>query len=129
MGQVTVTINERQYRIGCEDGQEDHLRELGGELDRRTTVLREQFGEIGDARLSIMAAVMLLDELAEARTRLHRLEQEMTRLRQGHSADAQRLQQVEVALAAALDAAAARIDGLSRQLNSWSDHGSSVAMG
>ena len=47
MSQVNVTINGRQFRMACEDGQEGHLQQLARELDERIVALRGQFGEIG----------------------------------------------------------------------------------
>src|SRR5262252_1292376 len=66
MAHVSVTINGRQYRMACEDGQENHLIWLSGDLDRRIGQLRAQFGEIGDMRLTMMAALTVADELVEA---------------------------------------------------------------
>jgi cell division protein ZapA (FtsZ GTPase activity inhibitor) len=63
MAHVSVTINGRQYRMACEDGQENHLIWLSGDLDRRIGQLRAQFGEIGDMRLTMMAALTVADEL------------------------------------------------------------------
>src|SRR5580693_656507 len=56
MSQVSVTINGRQFRMACEDGQEGHLMELARDLDTRIEGLRSKFGEIGDTRLTVMAA-------------------------------------------------------------------------
>ncbi len=70
VSQVNVTINGRQFRMACEDGQEGHLQQLARELDERIVALRGQFGEIGDARLTVMAALMVADELAEAGKKL-----------------------------------------------------------
>src|SRR5262245_17797903 len=52
MSHVTVTINGRQYRMACEDGQENHLIGLARDFDQRIIELHERFGEIGDARLT-----------------------------------------------------------------------------
>ena len=65
MSQVTVTINGRQFRMACEDGQEGHLMRLAQDLDQRIDKLRGNFGEIGDTRLTIMAALTVADELAD----------------------------------------------------------------
>ena len=65
MSQVSVTINGRQFRMACEDGQEGHLMNLARELDARIEGLRAKFGEIGDTRLTVMAALTIADELAE----------------------------------------------------------------
>ncbi len=72
MSQVSVTINGRQFRMACEDGQEEHLMKLARELDARIGGLRAKFGEIGDTRLTVMAAITVADELAEAGTRVKR---------------------------------------------------------
>ena len=80
MSQVSVTINGRQFRMACEDGQEDHLVELARELDSRISGLRAKFGEIGDTRLTVMAAITVADELAEAGLRIKRLEEELAAL-------------------------------------------------
>ena len=63
MAHVTVTINGRQYRMACEDGQESHLERLAADLDRHIEHLRGNFGEIGDNRLLVMAALTVSDEL------------------------------------------------------------------
>ena len=62
MAEVNVTINGRHYRMACDDGQEDVLARLAGELDGRVAKLRETFGQIGDMRLTIMAAMILAEE-------------------------------------------------------------------
>ncbi|MEX0922762.1 MAG: cell division protein ZapA [Rhodovibrionaceae bacterium] len=67
MAQVALTINKRSYDIACDDGQEDHLRSLAGDLDARVQKLRQSMGEIGDLRLLVMAALLLEDELNELR--------------------------------------------------------------
>ena len=63
MSHLNVTINGRQYRMACEDGQEDRLLKLAGELESRIGELRGKFGEIGDQRLEVMAALTTSDEL------------------------------------------------------------------
>ena len=80
MAQVNVTINGRQFRMACEDGQEGHLIELARDLDVRISGLRGKFGEIGDTRLTVMAALTVADELAEAGQRVKRLEEELAAL-------------------------------------------------
>src|SRR5436305_12767118 len=73
MPQVSVTINGRKFRVACEEGQENHLTKLAADLDGRIEKLRAEHGEIGDARLTIMAALTLADELAELGGKLRRL--------------------------------------------------------
>jgi cell division protein ZapA len=99
MAQVTVTINGRQYRMACEDGEEERLLALGRGLDQRIGELREKFGEIGDARLTVMAALLVADELAEAENRIAALEQERGRLQEELRTAWERLREVEAAAA------------------------------
>ena len=74
---VNVTINGRQYRMACEPGQEPQLLGLADSLESRIQSLRGRFGEIGDARLTVMAALMMADELLDAHGRLATLQQEV----------------------------------------------------
>lgn len=66
MGQVTITINGRPYDIACDDGQEEHVRGLAGYLDERVNDLSRSIGQVGDARLVVMASLLIADELVEA---------------------------------------------------------------
>ncbi|MGH6664158.1 MAG: cell division protein ZapA, partial [Pseudolabrys sp.] len=54
MATVNATIAGRQFRLACEDGQEEHLQLLAQDLDQRIEDLRKKFGEIGDTRLTVM---------------------------------------------------------------------------
>src|SRR5205823_8476948 len=90
MAHVSVSINGRQYRMACEDGQEDHLVWLAGDLDRRIEQLRAQFGEIGDMRLTMMAALTIADELVEAGKRLRRFEEDLAALQDARVVAAER---------------------------------------
>jgi cell division protein ZapA len=127
MSHVTVTIGGRQYRMACDDEQGSHLAALAADLDRRIEKLREGFGEIGDQRLLVMAALMVADELAEARRKLHQLEQQLQNLEEARSAAADRAQATQAAVVAALNAAAERIERVTRSLNQTI--GSGVAIG
>jgi cell division protein ZapA len=125
MSQVTVTINGRQFRMACEDGQEGYPIRLAQELDQRIDKLRGNFGEIGDARLTIMAALTVVDELADTAGRLKRVEQELASLQDARVASAEHAKATQAAISAALNAAAERIEGLTRELN---QHAGEVAI-
>ena len=117
MSHVSVAINGRQYRMACEDGQENHLIWLSGDLDRRIGQLRDQFGEIGDMRLTMMAALTVADELVEAGKRLRRLEEELASLQDARAVATERAQATQAAVAAALNSAAERIERVIKGLN------------
>jgi cell division protein ZapA len=117
MPQVSVTINGRQFRMACEDGEEEHLTQLAADLDTRISRLRTRFGEIGDTRLTVMAALTLADELSETKEKLQRVEPELATLQNASAVSADRAQETQGAIAAALNAAAERIENLTRRLN------------
>ena len=74
MSQVNVTIDGKSYRMACDPGQEDHLVDLASRLDKYVTHLKSAFGEIGDQRLTVMAGIMVMDELVELQKRVKTLE-------------------------------------------------------
>jgi cell division protein ZapA len=117
MPQVSVTINGRQFRMACEEGEEEHLMQLAADLDTRITRLRGRFGEIGDTRLTVMAALTLADELFESKEKLQRVEPELATLQDASAVSADRAQETQGAIAAALNAAAERIESLTKRLN------------
>ena len=127
MAPVNVTINGRQFRMACEDGQEDHLVKLARELDARIEGLRVRFGEIGDARLTVMAALTIADELADMGGRVKRLEDELAALQEARVAAADRNNSAQAAVAAALTSAAERIESVTKKLNATI--GAGVALG
>jgi len=127
MSQVSVTINGRQFRMACEDGQEGHLMNLARDLDTRIEGLRAKFGEIGDTRLTVMAALTIADALAETGLRIKRLEEELAALQNARVEAADRAQTAQAAVAAALTAAAERIESITKKLNQTAAGG--VALG
>ncbi len=67
MPQVSLTIDGHKYRVACNEGEEARLESLAGVIDDKIGEMRKAFGEIGDQRLVIMAALTIADNLAEAR--------------------------------------------------------------
>jgi len=65
MANVNIRINGRKYALGCDDGEEERLERLGQRLDERLTMLANNFGQIGDLKLMVMAGITMMDELDE----------------------------------------------------------------
>jgi cell division protein ZapA len=114
---INVTINGRQYRMACEAGQEVRLLRLAESLESRVESLRGKFGEIGDARLTVMAALTVCDELVDANNRIRSLEEELDALRDVRVVAADRARATQVAVANALNSAAERIEKTTQVLN------------
>jgi cell division protein ZapA len=67
MAQVTIRINGYAYTVGCEDGQEAHLEQMAGEIEQRMTSIKAIGGQSGEARLLMLASLLLADELYDLR--------------------------------------------------------------
>lgn len=110
MATATVQVNGKSYIIGCADGEERRLQELARAFDHTVQQLADNVGGVGDLRLVIMAALMQADELSDARAQLAR-QQEETRLAREAASKG------DARAAAALDAAARRVEELSQKLS------------
>ncbi len=117
MSQVTVTIDGKHFRMACEDGQERHLESLAEHLDGRIKMMRENFGEIGDLRLTVMAALMVCDELHEERRKGEALRaaQEADRSARGQAAES--VMQRDTVIAQTIDGMTQRIERITRVLS------------
>ncbi len=110
MAQISVTIAGRAFRMACEDGEEEHLTGLAAILEERVVEMRKAFGEIGDQRLTVMAAISLADERAEALRRATKLDEEIARLREASRGASMLAEDSARQIAQAIDEAAARIE-------------------
>ncbi|KQY99745.1 hypothetical protein ASD45_02255 [Pseudolabrys sp. Root1462] len=129
MGTVNATIAGRQFRLACEDGQEEHLQGLAHDIDQRIINLRARFGEIGDTRLTVMAALMVADELEEAARKSRRLEDEIAALKDARVVAADRAKAASDAVVGAFNSAAERLEGITRKLNQTLPAGHGVGIG
>ena len=105
MAQVNIDVNGRSYQVGCEDGQEAHLRELAAIIDKQVREVALEVGQLGDTRLLLMSALLMADELSEARRRMGANLAEVTRLQTEHA-------KAEARALAALEKAAEKIEAL-----------------
>lgn len=67
MGQVAISLMGRSYRFVCGDGEETRIKALGDYVRTKVDQLGQDMGRTADDRLLVMAALMLADELFEAR--------------------------------------------------------------
>ncbi|MEQ8604620.1 MAG: cell division protein ZapA [Marivibrio sp.] len=127
MGQITVTVNDRDYTVACEAGQEGHVASLAERLDGQVRDLAGAIGQVGHARLLLIAALMTSDELAERAQEVERLQARVAALEAaaasgGAEADVAREKaeaeaaELRARSAASLDSAARRIDAIAERL-------------
>jgi cell division protein ZapA len=117
MAQVTVTIAKHVYRVACGEGEEAHLQGLARQIDQRIEKLKKDFGEIGDQRLTIMAAITIADELVEAKRRIAELEVEILNLTSKETDLASARDEWAEKLADTIGETAARIERVTQNLN------------
>ncbi|WP_425410153.1 cell division protein ZapA [Hyphococcus sp.] len=67
MSEVEIRVNGREYKVTCEEGQEERLQRIAAYFDKRVTNMVDDLGQIGDARLMLLSALTICDELFEAR--------------------------------------------------------------
>lgn len=116
MAQVTVTIGGRVYRLACNEGEEPHLETLARQIDAKISQIRGSFGEIGDQRLVVMAALTVADELSEARRTIAKLEAQAAESADVDSAAKRDADQQAAMVAQALSEATHRIESLAAAL-------------
>jgi len=116
MAQVTISVMGRTYRMACEDGQEDHLSGLAGGFEKIIGELRGSFGEIGDQRLMVMAAILIMDRLRDAEERLERAGHDLRDVRESRRDTVARMESMEENVAILLESAAERIENLARRV-------------
>jgi cell division protein ZapA len=80
MRQINVTVNDRDYTIACDEGQEEHLSKLSGFLDERVRELAASIGQVGQARLLVIAGLLVSDELSDAFGEIETLKQRIAEL-------------------------------------------------
>src|ERR1700761_8231171 len=113
---VNVMVNSRAYTIACDEGEEDHLKDLAAHVDAKVRELLETVGQVGDQRLLLMAAVLITDELFEARGRLEGHEKAVGDLSSAHEQISGQLNKSEENAVILLEAAAKRIEAVNARL-------------
>ena len=78
MGQVTLNISGTPYQFSCHDGEEARLQDLASMIDDKITALSASLGRVGDTKLLLMAALLLLDEAVEAQSKNQTTETDLT---------------------------------------------------
>lgn len=106
MPTVEVTVNGRHHMVQCGEGEEIRVRRLASYIDKRVADLAKGQVQGGDARLLLMASLLIADELSDALDEIKRLQ----------SVVDQRVREVEQTSAAAVERVAQRLDAIAAEL-------------
>ncbi|HET8997792.1 MAG TPA: cell division protein ZapA [Acetobacteraceae bacterium] len=74
MAQVTLRINGYAYTVGCRDGEEQHLQAMAAQVERRIDKVKATAGQSGEARMLVMASLLMADDLFEMEQRVRTAE-------------------------------------------------------
>lgn len=118
MGQVAVTVNNRSFTVACDDGQEDHVTELAQYIDGHVGELSNSVGQVGDARLLLMASLLVADELSDMVNRVETLEAEIDDIKLNQTDSARKTNSMEAKVADILEGAAKRIEEMAARVDS-----------
>lgn len=122
MGKVSLNINGRAYGLGCEAGEEERLTRLGQRLDARVAQMADQFGQIGDLRLLVMAGITLLDEIEDPESAVAlQIEERMGEMTKKLDVATKARETTETEAVEGLMTAARRIERLAERLAEASD--------
>jgi cell division protein ZapA len=112
MAAVIVNIAGRSYRLSCDDGEEARLEQLARYVEGKILAMKEGFGEIGDQRIVVMAALAIADEATDARGKAQAMELDIAALRAELDAARKAASALEERVSGAVDNAAARLEQL-----------------
>lgn len=117
MPEVNVEINGRKYRMACEEGQEPHLLSLAARFNKHIDAFKGDFGEIGDNRLTVMAGIAVLDELADAERRIALLKADVANLTAAGEALTHEAEDLERKFAKRMNEAARKVEAIATAID------------
>jgi cell division protein ZapA len=115
MGQISVTLNGRTYRLECGEGEEAHLIELAEYLGNHVEDMKRKFGQVGDDRLILMASLVVLDELWELRRQMAQMKIAMAEARRDKSVADESARALQSDLAGRVSSVAQRLELLNER--------------
>jgi cell division protein ZapA len=113
---VNVMVNSRAYTIACDEGEEEHLKELSEHVDKKVRELLETVGQVGDSRLLLMAALLVTDDYFDAMHRLEAREKDMGDLSGAHEEASTQLASSRKVAADTLEKASKRVEDIAARL-------------
>ena len=116
MAQVVLTVNGHSYTMQCNDGEEDHLRDLGSVLDSEVGKIKSAVGQVGDIRLLLMAGLVIADRLSETLQKVEELEDRVEGMRRARANAAKEKEVLGEDVSLRISAAAERVESLAREM-------------
>ena len=115
MGQLVVKVNGRDFPLSCADGEEPRIRRLAQYIDAKVGEFVKTIGQVGEARLILLAAIVITDELSDANDAL---QQERSRSHAGGTAGGAASEAAAAGTASGIREMAQRIESIAARLES-----------
>jgi len=80
MANVNIKFNNKEFLLSCEDGQEEHLKELSGHLNEKFNNLKSSLGNIGENKLLLITSITTMDEYFETKKKIDKKIEELNNL-------------------------------------------------
>lgn len=116
MAEVTVSVNDRSYILGCDEGEEERLKDLARHVDRHVREIAESMPDVSDSRLMLLASLMVADELTETLSLLREVEGTFNNLKKQYETEASRGEEFREKARKALEAATGKIETIAGRL-------------
>ncbi len=118
MPEVTIQIGGRGFDVSCQDGEESYLHTAAKMLDDEAQVLSDQIGRMPEARMLLMAGLLLADKTAAVEDKIKEVEAELASLRSGAAPAPERIEVpvVPEAVTDTLAELAARAEALAAEI-------------
>ena len=80
MANVNIKFNGKEYLLSCDDGQENNLRELALNLNKRFNELKSSLGNIGESKLLLISSIKIIDDYHDLLKKIDKKKEEFNQL-------------------------------------------------
>ena len=80
MANINVKFNGKEFLLSCEDGQEEHLKELSIYLNNKFDNLKQSLGNIGENKLLLITSIKVMDEYFETKKKIDNQKIELNKI-------------------------------------------------
>ena len=80
MANVNIKFNGKEYLLSCDDGQENNLRELALNLNKRFNEIKLSLGNIGESKLLLISSIKIIDDYQDLLKKIDKKKEEFNQL-------------------------------------------------
>ena len=80
MANINIIFNGKEFLLSCDDGQEEHLKELAEQINKKFASLKSELGNIGENKLLLITSIKIMDEYFETKNKIEEKKKELNDL-------------------------------------------------